>query len=348
MCHQVPGRAQNIWMRQKGRTVAFTYVRLITGLPPTENTDLYTISVHLSPDGGPTSARLLPDGANLECRTTWALEYGSTTSSICFVLLAVPQGSPIEVARVTLPIDWFPPNTVVKATFPMRLRNRLLASEIAITLDIHRSEDGRPPFCAEPGPLLVKLVGDAEPPGPNSLQPPPGYRSQNQPIPDAIPQNQRPGQVPPGYPWPVPAPGGYPSLIPPNLAHKPGSPPVTGLYGHPAVPVSAQKPIASNAPQTPPGQVALGYPWPAQVPPGYPCPIPAQNPLAPGQKPPAKDAAPQIPYGYPYQMGPYGYPPYGYPVAVPMQTGDQKGTQMVYMMSSYPYPPYGYPPTGFQ
>jgi hypothetical protein len=47
--------------------------------------------------------------------------------------------------------------------------------------------------------------------------------------------------------------------------------------------------------------------------------------------------------GYPYQMGPYVYPPYGYPVAVPMQTGDQKGTQMVYMMAPYPYGPYGFP-----
>lgn len=69
--------------------------------------------------------------------------------------------NPAEIARVTLPLSWFPMNKVVFETFPM-ICPLFEVAQPKYTLEIHLSDSQAIPFHAEQDKLNVTIHWDQE------------------------------------------------------------------------------------------------------------------------------------------------------------------------------------------
>jgi hypothetical protein len=79
---------------------------------------------------------------------------------ISFIVARSENKSLVRFARVSLPLGWFPPDAVVRHTFPMRPQGPVARPTVALALEVHRSENGQPAFLSPDGKLLVALTSD--------------------------------------------------------------------------------------------------------------------------------------------------------------------------------------------
>jgi hypothetical protein len=188
----------------------------------------------------------------LSCESWWTFCYtDSNSSSLCLMLRdTVPMLQ--EQGRLTLPLKWFPANTIVTQEFPFRMLNPIFAnSPASAMIQVHLSENGDQPFRAPDGNLLVKLQ-------PIKRQPPPQY-------PYTPPQMGYSAYAPAGYPPPYvfagypgqgirypPTPNGYPGQVP--FVRPPPAPGPAARPQAPAGPPSPSPAVASPNPNATGGE----------------------------------------------------------------------------------------------
>lgn len=112
------------------------------------------------------SVRLLPKGEESSSNLTLREKYGFVTDATwCFTLTNIADSSlsfqlyavtkkPVLVARLTIPLKWIEVDTVVQSSYPMM--NVLYPEQpIYAFVTIHISKNGKPPFTAPEGKLLI-------------------------------------------------------------------------------------------------------------------------------------------------------------------------------------------------
>jgi hypothetical protein len=150
----------------------------ITGLPVTSLVPTLSFRVWLSPASEDSTATLSLDRDHYICKSTFTFEYNTpTASNLCFHV-GYP-GSGIDLARLTLPLSWFPPNTVVKFQFPMKTNNHRI--QTLFYAEVHRCEDRHAAFDAPQGSLTVTPAWTVQPQAPlSAMAPPPTVQIQPQ------------------------------------------------------------------------------------------------------------------------------------------------------------------------
>lgn len=108
---------------------------------------------------------MLAPGAHIKKITTRGLKvltsdkilefrFSNQVEQYIVIILVETRPKAMEIARLALPLAWFPTNIYVNETFPMRPLVPEIAPLIAC-VDVHISDNGMPPFTAAPGDMLV-------------------------------------------------------------------------------------------------------------------------------------------------------------------------------------------------
>jgi hypothetical protein len=134
------------------RNFVFVCCPRVTGLMSTNPQPRYSIFARITPESIENEGAIFARGDHYECSTTWTFEYTDAhTSHVCFVIREGWQDN----ARLTLPLEWFEVNSVVKQSFPMKNANHLSRTRVMMDIEIHRADNREPAFFARAGSLLV-------------------------------------------------------------------------------------------------------------------------------------------------------------------------------------------------
>jgi hypothetical protein len=178
--------------------VVFVKLVEVTGFPPSKP-DVHQVYVKLRPTEQGSYGPLV-GSQTFRCETVWSFVCEAAEGSAPSFSIWIFEPVRNEVARLTLPLPWFPANSVVTHEYP--LRSLFGGMSGWATVQVHLSEEGASAFRADPAGLLVtpawsKPAAAAHPqrPPPPPPQPYPGYP------PFAYPQYPgRPAPVTYGYP----------------------------------------------------------------------------------------------------------------------------------------------------
>jgi hypothetical protein len=198
----------------------------------------------LAPTGAASLGKMTRQNQFLSCSTTWNFEYDDPSKcSFALFVCDYKPGDFRAVARLTIPLSWFEPNTVVKEVFPMKCGDQ--GMEVFIEVHVHMCENREPAFLGRPGGLLVK------PAWPKIHFDAVEQQIQQNVYPQYPPQ--MPPEIPMGYstPPPPPPPPPYagpvdpmaPPLVPFSVVLPDGS--VQILYGYPLAPTAFPPPAQS-------------------------------------------------------------------------------------------------------
>jgi hypothetical protein len=213
--------------------VAFVKVLEVSGLP-VRKPDTHQILVKLSPANQGSYGALFGTKP-LTCDAIWSFVYEDPSSSALVFTIFSYDPAKAEVARVTLPLSWFPRNAVVTYDYPCRLVGRGAGDSLWAKVQVHLSEAGQPGFEGPPGALLVKPAWTA-----------PQATASRQSFFGQAPLQQTP-QFPPPPQFPAPRQQSIQSTFPrPYFPPQPGQL-AASLQQPPPAPVQQQQPPQSPA-----------------------------------------------------------------------------------------------------
>jgi hypothetical protein len=160
-------------------------------LPTTDSDDCRFLSVRLGLDGrAALSSEIGLNGRDvLRTRSSCSLSFDRTQPDITVGLILLEESSAeprTELARVDLPLDWFPPNSVVRESFRMRPLVDGLAAPV-LFLEAHRIEDGARPWSGPFAQIVPRALALEEFAG--------GFRSIAAAAPLLVIESQRPFTV---------------------------------------------------------------------------------------------------------------------------------------------------------
>lgn len=284
--------------------VAFVQIDKIFGLKdPPKDEGTFQVYANLLPreDGSTVKFK---GTSELTCDITWNFLYEEQGKSAISIILQKVHRSE-EVGRVTLPLSWFPKNSVVTETYPMI--SPMTSTHIAdVIVKVHISENGECPFTAPEGKLLVKLargnkdkhgnIQNSQQNNPNNMNRPPlppgmspmqsSYTTSSTSATSAqqfIDPRMQPYPQP--YPFYAPypqhqgdgktkmQPQSQPIILPPNAIPypPPGFIPVPGPYPYPTIPANGTGSMPQNVAFVPYPYPPYGQGFVIPVPaPGYP------------------------------------------------------------------------------
>ena len=160
--------------------VAYVKINQIYGLKINKNAR-YELSATLSSDNSivtPVLFEIKNDDINsyIFSGNIWMLPYEATSKDDSISLTLVEGKKKYKkIAKLILPLKWFPPDTVIHESYPMHQfeENEKKKRKIFADINIHLSTKGTDPFRAPPGQLLVRPMWvNANAP---QQQPPVGY-----------------------------------------------------------------------------------------------------------------------------------------------------------------------------
>jgi hypothetical protein len=139
--------------------VAFVRILEVTGLPSLNCSQVF---VRLLPSNQGSYGAL--SGRDVvKCDSCWNFVYADRSQNSVAFSFQVTGQTKQDLARVTLPFSWFPPNCIVASEYPCRCVVPGAAAIPMAKLQIHLSENGAPGFHAPPGRLLVRLASRTPP-----------------------------------------------------------------------------------------------------------------------------------------------------------------------------------------
>jgi hypothetical protein len=129
-------------------------VHQILGLPEAK----YRVCGDVNPFGIPFSSPCEYDTSSSITRATNAVELSAGRRYGSLLVITVKRNffPSREVARLSLPLDWFPADRTVRAWFPMKSNVKVDPPIVSADVEVHIiKRHVLPPFTAEPGGLLV-------------------------------------------------------------------------------------------------------------------------------------------------------------------------------------------------
>ena len=139
----------------KTKNIIFVRVHKITNIHRSStSTTSHQLHVRLIPSEQGSFGKL-HGLQQLDCDTTWTFQFDDISKCSLVFVLHEWAPSDTEVCRMTLPLTWFKPNTVVREIYPMKMMKNQNPSTM-IDLDVHICQNGDLPFEAPPGTLTVR------------------------------------------------------------------------------------------------------------------------------------------------------------------------------------------------
>ena len=165
------------------------------------------MAIKLTPGSIPLVANFTDSNPPI-CNHVYRFDMQSTEKAVFeFFLVESQVFSKADIARVTLPLSWFPKDQVVTQWFPLK-PVKPGTGDLLVLCEIHLCFNGSPEFQAPPGSMLVKPCWQVPaglpvvsgmgvmPPPISSMKMPPYQIGFNQPTPYHIQTPMMMGQMP--------------------------------------------------------------------------------------------------------------------------------------------------------